>query len=123
MDLSFFSSRPNTTCAICPSAEGKARHAPGLAAKPLASANCRACAGSAVETASHVAFVANVMGMADAAGAVSNTEGMLLSVFILDGPRGGRGGQPRRCSFFAHPQSVVTTSELRRLLHAAWRAW
>jgi hypothetical protein len=31
--------------------------------------------------ASHVALVANVIGIADAAGAVSNTEFMLLSVF------------------------------------------
>jgi len=54
-----------------------------------------------------------VMGMADAAGAVSNTEGMLLSVFIWNG-QGGRRGQPRRCSFLARPQSVVTASGLRR---------
>ena len=33
------------------------------------------------EIASHVALVANVIGIADAAGAVSNTEFMLLSVF------------------------------------------
>ena len=33
------------------------------------------------EVASHVALVANVIGIADATGVVSNTEFMLLSVF------------------------------------------
>src|SRR5216684_1957600 len=115
-DLLASSSRPNTTCAICPSAAGKARHAPGLAAKPLASANCRACAGSPAQIASHVALVANVMGIADVAGEVWNTECMLFSVFHWG--RGGREAQPRRCSFFAYPQSLAAT-EARCLLHAA----
>ena len=38
-------------------------------------------AGRPAQIASHVALVANVMGMADAADAVSNTECMLVSVF------------------------------------------
>jgi hypothetical protein len=41
--------------------------------------------------ASHVALVANVIGIADAVGAVSNTEFMLLSVF--NGTEGNRTGQ------------------------------
>jgi hypothetical protein len=57
------------------------RNAPGFAVKPLPSANCRASAGRPAEIASQVALVVNVIGVADAAGAVSNTEFMLLSVF------------------------------------------
>jgi hypothetical protein len=53
-----------------------------LAAKPLASANCRASTGRPVQIESHVALVAKVMGMADGAGAVANTECMLISGFF-----------------------------------------
>ena len=41
-ELRASSSSPNSTCAIWPSAAGRIRHLPGLAVKPLASANCRA---------------------------------------------------------------------------------
>src|SRR5207253_11361566 len=84
-------SRSNRTCAICPSAAGKARQAPGIAAKPLAFANRRASPGRSAHIASHDAPVANVMGMADGAGAISNTECMRLSV-VDDGAEGGRRG-------------------------------
>ena len=73
------------TWAIWPSAAGRIRHLPGLAVKSLASANCRAGAGSSSRIASHVALVAKTMGIAEAAGAVSNTECMLVSVFIQTG--------------------------------------
>jgi hypothetical protein len=65
------------TCAMSPSAVGKVRQAPGFAAKPLATANWRARAGSSAQIASHVVLVANVMGIAEVAGAVSNMEDML----------------------------------------------
>src|SRR5437660_8562795 len=81
-DLLVASSRPNSTCATCPSAAGSVRHAPGLPAKPLLEANCRAAAGNSALIACHVDLVTNVMGMADAAGAVSNTDGMLLVFFV-----------------------------------------
>src|SRR5262245_10088009 len=67
---------PKITCAIAPSAAGRIRHLPGLGVKPLASANWRASAGSAFLIASQFALWANVMGMALALGAVSNTGGM-----------------------------------------------
>jgi hypothetical protein len=47
----------------------------------LDNANWRASAGSPAQIACHVALVANRIGIEDAAGAVSNTEGMLFSVF------------------------------------------
>src|SRR5690349_7374290 len=74
---------PKITCAIAPSGAGRIRHLPGLAANPLASANCRAAAGSAPLIASQFALVAKVMGMALVAGAVSNTAGMLVSGWAL----------------------------------------
>ena len=59
------------------------RQLPGLAAKPLANANCRACAGRPLQIVSHVALVAKAIGMAEmAGGAVSNAEDMLVSVSI-----------------------------------------
>ena len=58
------------TCAIWPSAEGRIRHLPGLAAKSWASANCRAGAASPSRIASQLVLVAKIMGMAGAAGAV-----------------------------------------------------
>ena len=78
------------TWAMLPSAEGSVRHAPGLAAKPLACANCRASPGSSAQTACHVALVAKVIGTADAAGAVSNGECMMFSSF--DRNEGGGSG-------------------------------
>jgi ApbE superfamily uncharacterized protein (UPF0280 family) len=65
-----------------------------LAANPLARANCREGAGRSAEIASHVAFVANVMGMAGVAGAVSNAGCMLLSVFDEGNVGRGPGHQP-----------------------------
>ncbi len=56
---------------------GNASQAPGFATNPLARANCREGSGRPAEMVSHVAFVANVIGMADAAAAVSNPEDML----------------------------------------------
>ena len=53
---------------------------PGFAAKSLASANCRAGAARPSRIACHLVLVANVIGMAGAAGAVSNTDCMRLSV-------------------------------------------
>src|ERR1700687_3953459 len=90
--LAVSSSRPNTMCAILPSAAGSVRHDPGLAAKPLASANCRASPGRPAQIASHVALVAKLMGMAVTAGAVSNTECMLFSGFDETG-QGSAGEQ------------------------------
>src|SRR6201988_3692656 len=78
-DFAFSSSRPKITCEIAPSGAGRIRHLPGFAVKPLASANCRPSAGNAPLIASQFALVAKVMGMALAAGAVSNTEGMVVS--------------------------------------------
>jgi hypothetical protein len=46
----------------------------------LADANCRAGAGSVLLIAAHVVSVAKVMGVAESVGAVSNTDGMRLSV-------------------------------------------
>ena len=74
------SSRPNSTCAICPSAAGRIRHLPGLAVKSLAAANCRAGSGRLFEIAAHVVLVAKVIGMAEVAGAVSNGECMRFSI-------------------------------------------
>jgi hypothetical protein len=62
-----------------------------LAAKPLACANCRASAGRPAQIASQVALVANVIGMADGAGAVSNTDCMRFSVFHWNGQGGVAG--------------------------------
>src|SRR4051812_36104036 len=59
-----------------PSSAGNARHAPAFAAKPLAMANCRAGWGSCALIASQLDLVANVIGMADAPGTVSNTDFM-----------------------------------------------
>src|SRR5690348_2501843 len=98
-DLPFASSSPNSTCAIFPSGAGRVKHAPGLAAKPLLDANCRACAGNSALIASHVDLVAKVMGMADAAGAVSNTDGMLLVFFVT-----WIGRTTRLRKVFARPQ-------------------
>jgi hypothetical protein len=81
-----------------PSGAGSIRHFPGFAAKPLACANCRAWAGSSLLIASQLAVVTKVMGMADAAGAVSNTDGMRVSI-------------------------VVKTGGAARLLHAFRPAW
>jgi hypothetical protein len=47
----------------------------------MAEANCRASAGSSAAIVCHVDLVANVMGTAEVAGAVSNTDGMLLVFF------------------------------------------
>src|SRR5437588_12741822 len=80
-DLLVASSRPNSTWAICPSVAGSVRHAPGLPAKPLLEANCRPSAGSSALIACHVDLVTNVMGMADVAGAGSDTDG-LVAVFF-----------------------------------------
>src|SRR5215468_7587132 len=77
---------PKITCAIAPSGAGRIRHLPGFAAKPLASANCRAWSGNEFLIASQFALLANVMGMALAAAAVSNTEGMLVSGFLDASP-------------------------------------
>src|SRR4029079_11090780 len=55
---------------------GKVRQAPGLPAKPLASANCRIPAGRAAAMVSHVDLVAKVMGTAGVVGALSNGDGM-----------------------------------------------
>ena len=71
--------RPKMTCAIFPSGEGSTKSLPGLAVKSLASANCRACAGSPSLISAHVALVAKVIGMAEAAGAVSNGDCMSVS--------------------------------------------
>src|SRR3954451_3525001 len=70
-----------------PSLPGKVRHDPGFPVKALANANCRASAGSPAHTASHVALVAKVIGMVDAAGAVAKAECMLFSGLH----RGGQG--------------------------------
>ncbi len=65
-----------------PSAAGKARDLPGLASKPLASANWRAGAGNSLRIASHVALVTKVIGVTAVVGAVSNTDGMRLSAVL-----------------------------------------
>src|SRR5580704_9816047 len=76
-DLVSSSSRPNSTCAMCPSAVGRTRHAPGFAAKPFAMANWAACGGSAARTVSQLDLVVKVIGTADVAGEVANGEVML----------------------------------------------
>src|ERR1700730_16490733 len=102
-DLLAASPSPNSAWAIFPSAAGSVKHAPGLAAKPLLDENCRAGAGNSALIAAHVDLVAKVMGMSDVAGAVSNTDGMLLVFFVT-----WTGRTTRLRKVFARPQSLRT---------------
>src|SRR5438445_304111 len=65
---------PNRTPAICPPAVGRVRYAPGLPAKPLASANRRACTASSPRAATHVASHPTGTGRAEIAAVLAYVE-------------------------------------------------